>query len=101
MIATDTRILVGIIRTMVGEIVTDKQLQPRAFSIMPMVWSLCSIFGPAMGGMLAHPTKTIPRLFGNSALFSAYPFLLPNLLCAFFYLFACIAAWLFLEVGSP
>lgn len=88
---------VGIIRTMVAEVVTDKQLQPTAFAIMPMTWSLCSIFGPALGGMLAHPTKTMPRLFGNNALFTAYPFLLPNLLCASFYFFACVVSWLFLE----
>ncbi|RAL60437.1 hypothetical protein DID88_000212 [Monilinia fructigena] len=36
---------VGIIRTMVAEMVPEKELQPRAFSIMPLVWSLGSIFG--------------------------------------------------------
>jgi MFS family permease len=31
---------VGIIRTMVAEIVPERELQPRAFSIMPMVWTI-------------------------------------------------------------
>ena len=31
---------VGIIRTTVAEMVTERELQPRAFSIMPLVWSI-------------------------------------------------------------
>lgn len=38
---------VGIIRTMVAEMVPEKELQPRAFSVMPLVWTIGSIFGPA------------------------------------------------------
>lgn len=37
---------VGIIRTMVAEMVPWKELQPRAFSIMPLVWGIGSVFGP-------------------------------------------------------
>lgn len=37
---------VGIIRTMVAEMVTEKHLQPRAFSIMPLVWSIGSASNP-------------------------------------------------------
>ncbi len=39
---------VGIIRTTVAEMVPFKELQPRAFSLMPLVWNLGSIFGPMM-----------------------------------------------------
>lgn len=42
---------VGIIRTTVAELVPYKDLQPRAFSVMPLVWTVGSIFGPAFGGM--------------------------------------------------
>jgi MFS family permease len=35
---------VGILRTTVAELVPQKELQPRAFSIMPMVWQVSSIF---------------------------------------------------------
>ena len=41
---------VGIIRTMVAEMVPGKELQPRAFSIMPLVWGVGSVFGPVRLG---------------------------------------------------
>lgn len=40
---------VGIIRTMVAEMVPQRELQPRAFSIMPLVWTIGSIVGPSFG----------------------------------------------------
>jgi len=41
---------VGVIRTMVAEMVTEKIHQARAFSVMPFVWSAGSILGPVVGG---------------------------------------------------
>ncbi|KAH6619767.1 major facilitator superfamily domain-containing protein [Chaetomium sp. MPI-SDFR-AT-0129] len=77
---------VGIIRTMVAEMVPERSLQPKAFSIMPLVWSIGSVFGPAFGGFFARPVDQYPSLFGNSAFFKQYPFVLPNLMacCVFF-----------------
>ncbi|OAL64390.1 MFS transporter [Trichophyton rubrum] len=46
---------VGIIRTVVAELVPERELQPRAFSLMPLVWAIGSIFGPAFGGALVNP----------------------------------------------
>ncbi|CAG8958359.1 hypothetical protein HYFRA_00011036 [Hymenoscyphus fraxineus] len=77
---------VGIIRTMVAEMVPEKELQPRAFSIMPLVWSLGSIFGPSFGGFFAKPAENMPGLFGHNALLIKFPFLLPNLVASFFFL---------------
>ena len=31
---------VGIIRTTVAELVPERELQPKAFSLMPLVWSI-------------------------------------------------------------
>ncbi|EME83672.1 uncharacterized protein MYCFIDRAFT_203702 [Pseudocercospora fijiensis CIRAD86] len=79
---------VGIIRTTVAEMVPYKELQPRAFSIMPLVWNVGSIFGPTIGGALANPFNVKPgekREGGN--LFEVFPYLLPNLVSAAF--FAC------------
>src|SRR5436305_14887958 len=56
---------IGIIRTSVAEMVPEKELQPRAFSIMPLVWTIGSIFGPAFGGFLAKPAQHFPNLFEN------------------------------------
>lgn len=88
---------VGIIRTMVAEMVTEKELQPRAFSIMPLVWSVGSIFGPAFGGFFAKPADRFPSVFGDSWYFTTYPFALPNLLAAVFFLVSVATATLFLK----
>ncbi|KAI8231785.1 hypothetical protein K4K55_006051 [Colletotrichum sp. SAR 10_96] len=88
---------VGIIRTMVAEMVPEKELQPRAFSIMPLVWSVGSIFGPAFGGFFAKPADRFPSIFGDSWFFTTYPFALPNLLAAVFFLLSVTNATLFLK----
>ncbi|UKZ48955.1 hypothetical protein TrVGV298_003192 [Trichoderma virens] len=88
---------VGIIRTMVAEMVTEKELQPRAFSIMPLVWSLGSVVGPAFGGFFAQPAKQFPGLFGNIELFKTFPYLLPNLLATVFFLISAASATFFLK----
>lgn len=88
---------VGIIRTMVAEMVPWKELQPKAFSLMPLVWSIGSVFGPSFGGFFARPAEQYPSLFGNSWLFKRYPFLLPNLVAFFFFLISVIVATLFLH----
>ena len=88
---------VGIIRTMVAEMVPYKELQPRAFSIMPLVWLIGSIFGPSFGGALANPAQRYPRVFGDNSFFKAYPFALPNLVGAMFFLVGLSTGALFLR----
>ncbi|KAJ5106497.1 glutamate carboxypeptidase [Penicillium angulare] len=88
---------VGIIRTMVAEIVPERELQPRAFSIMPLVWTIGSIFGPAFGGALARPAEKHPGLFGNSEFLKKYPFALPNIASACFFVVGISNGILFLE----
>ncbi|KAK4044483.1 major facilitator superfamily domain-containing protein [Parachaetomium inaequale] len=77
---------VGIIRTMVAEMVPERSLQPKAFSLMPLVWSIGSVFGPAFGGFFARPAEQYPDIFGRIEYFKHYPFALPNLMacCVFF-----------------
>ncbi|KAI1500143.1 major facilitator superfamily domain-containing protein [Biscogniauxia marginata] len=88
---------VGIIRTMVAEMVPEKELQPRAFSIMPLVWSIGSIFGPAFGGLFAKPAEQFPSIFGNSHFFKTYPFALPNIMGSVIFLISMTTGILFLE----
>lgn len=88
---------VGIIRTMVAEMVPWKELQPQAFSLMPLVWSIGSVFGPSFGGFFARPAQQFPSLFGNSWLFTTYPFLLPNLVAFLFFFISVVVATLFLH----
>ncbi|TVY35990.1 putative membrane protein, partial [Lachnellula occidentalis] len=88
---------VGIIRTMVAEMVPEKELQPRAFSIMPLVWSLGSIFGPSFGGFFAKPAENFPGLFGNSKFLIKFPFLLPNIVASALFMVGISTGILFLK----
>lgn len=87
----------GVLQTTVAEIVTVKEHQPRAYSIMPFVWCLGSIIGPALGGALAQPCLNYPRLFLRGTIFDRFPFLLPNLVCVTFLILGITIGFLFLE----
>lgn len=56
--------------TVLGE-VTDRSNQSKAFTYLPVIYSLGGITGPALGGLL------VGRVFGPQ-----YPYLAPNLLAA-------------------
>lgn len=92
---------VGILRTMVAEMVPEPALQPRGFSIMPLVWTVGSIFGPAFGGSLARPADKYPALFGKYSIFKKFPFALPNLVSALFFIVGISVGFLFLRVILP
>ena len=85
---------------MVAEMVPERELQPRAFSLMPLVWSIGSVFGPAFGGFFARPAEQYPGLFGNNWFLKKYPFALPNIVaCAVFFV-SCMTGLLFLKVNN-
>ena len=88
---------VGIIRTMVAEMVPYKELQPKAFSVMPLVWTIGSIFGPSFGGALANPSLNYPKMFGRSEFFKQFPYALPNFMGAAFFLVGLSTGILFLK----
>ncbi|KAJ9387194.1 hypothetical protein DTO063F5_3289 [Paecilomyces variotii] len=88
---------VGIIRTMVAEMVPEKELQPRAFSVMPLVWTIGSIFGPAFGGALANPAEKHPTIFGGSEFLKKYPFALPNIASAILFVVGITTGFLFMK----
>jgi MFS family permease len=90
---------VGIIRTMVAEMVPERELQPKAFSLMPLVWSIGSVFGPAFGGFFARPAEQYPSLFGNMEYFKRYPFVLPNLMACFVFFISFMTGLMFLKVS--
>ncbi|CAG8168586.1 unnamed protein product [Penicillium salamii] len=92
---------IGVIQTMVGELVKRPEHEPRAYTIMPFVWSIGSIIGPAIGGLLAKPAESNPSLFPVDGLFGKFPYLLPNLVCSVLLLFSIIGSWLFLQETHP
>ncbi|KAG5981960.1 hypothetical protein E4U55_002468 [Claviceps digitariae] len=88
---------IGVLQTTVAELVTVKEQQPRAYTIMPMVWCIGSIIGPMIGGALARPCISYPDLFPRGTIWDRYPYLLPNLFSAVTVLFGVIVGFLFLE----
>lgn len=89
---------VGIIRTTVAEMVPFKELQPRAFSLMPLVWNIGSIFGPTIGGALANPLNVSPgEDRSGGSLFERFPYALPNIVSAIFFGIGITTGLLYLE----
>ncbi|KAK7528157.1 major facilitator superfamily domain-containing protein [Phyllosticta citriasiana] len=88
---------VGILRTMVAELCPWRELQPRAFSIMPLVYNIGSVFGPAIGGALSNPMRVdISKPRGDS-FFERFPYALPNIVSAALFLIGIITGTLFLQ----
>lgn len=68
---------------------------------MPFVWSIGTIIGPAIGGMLANPSVSMPLLFSTSGLFAKFPYLLPNLACAALLLISILAGFFLMVETHP
>ncbi|KAI2624238.1 MFS general substrate transporter [Hypoxylon sp. NC1633] len=92
---------IAVIQTMVGELVTKPEHEPRAYSVMPFVWSIGTIIGPAIGGILADPHESWPHAFPKGTLFANFPYLLPNLCCAALLLISICLGYFLLEETHP
>lgn len=68
---------------------------------MPFVWSIGTIVGPCIGGMFADPYESWPELFPKDSLFDRFPYLLPNLICAFLLFISIILGFWLLEETHP
>ncbi|KAF7925849.1 hypothetical protein BELL_0006g00110 [Botrytis elliptica] len=88
---------VGVMRTMISEIVKEKKYQSRAFLILPMCGNIGTIIGPILGGILADPAGSYPSVFGGIKWLEKYPYAPPNLLSALFLASACLAVIFALE----
>ncbi|KAK6084859.1 Protein FMP42-like protein 2 [Seiridium cupressi] len=101
---------IGVLRTMVSEIIVDKRYQSRAFLLLPMCFNVGVIIGPLIGGFLADPVASLPNVFGPGSLFGGrdgvawmqqYPYALPNLVCAVLLTVAAIGVILGLDETHP
>ncbi|KAM3506234.1 hypothetical protein MY11210_007630 [Beauveria gryllotalpidicola] len=97
---------VGVIRTMISEIIKEKKYQSRAFLILPMSFNIAGILGPFFGGVLASASTTLPGLFAPGAILGfrwiqKYPFALPSLMNVFALSLVTAIVMLFLEETSP
>lgn len=70
---------VGVARSAVGDL-TDATNSGRAYTYMGLSWGLGGIVGSVIGGLAENPVRNFPYLFGDSALFAEYPYLLPCLI---------------------
>ncbi|KAL8673736.1 MAG: hypothetical protein Q9168_001843 [Polycauliona sp. 1 TL-2023] len=92
---------IGVIQTMVGELVTKPEHEPRAYAVMPFVWSIGTIIGPAIGGLTARPAISMPDYFSPTGIFGRFPFLLPNIICAALLLISICLGYFFLIETHP
>ncbi|KAG6046773.1 hypothetical protein E4U39_001050 [Claviceps sp. Clav50 group G5] len=92
---------IGVIQTMVGELVTKPEHEPRAFAVMPFVWSIGTIIGPCIGGTFADPHQSWPDAFPKGGLFDRFPYLLPNILCAALLLISIVLGFVLLNETHP
>ncbi|RLV96527.1 putative membrane protein [Spathaspora sp. JA1] len=103
---------VAVLRTVVGEIATERRHQPLAFSTLPLLFNFGAIIGPAIGGSkyLTHPSPNNPyhnpdgdksmSILTNSLyqkFITKYPYALSNIVVALFLWFSLICGILFLE----
>ena len=88
---------VGVMRTMISEIVREKKFQSRAFLILPMVANIGSIIGPMIGGITSDPAGNVPEIFGGNWFLEKFPYAPPNLISAIFLSCAAMAVFLGLE----
>lgn len=76
-------------------------LTAKAYAIMPFVWSVGIIIGPAVGGYFATPAKNFPGSVLDNGLFRSFPYLLPNLICTALMVISIVAGWFCLEETHP
>jgi MFS family permease len=86
---------------MVGELVTRPEHEPRAYAVMPFVWSIGTIIGPSIGGYFSEPAQTFPSYFSETGLFAKFPYLLPNLICSSLLVVSIVMAYFLLEETHP
>ncbi len=92
---------VGVMRTMISEIVREKKYQSRAFLILPMVANIGSIVGPILGGLTSDPAGNYPAWFGGNWFLEKFPYAPPNLISAIFLSCAALAVFFGLEEVRP
>ncbi|PGG97549.1 hypothetical protein AJ79_09164 [Helicocarpus griseus UAMH5409] len=92
---------IGVVQTMVGELVKKPEHEPRAYAVMPFVWSIGTIIGPAIGGYFARPAEHFPSVFPPTGVFGTFPYLLPNLICAILQSISIVAGYFFLNETHP
>ena len=88
---------IGVLQTTVAEVVRNEAHQGVAFALMPTIWCVGAVVGSALGGSLADPVRSYPGVFRPGTILDRFPYLLPNLVCAFVVVIGIVVGILFLE----
>ena len=86
---------------MVGELCKKKEHEPKAYSVMPFIWSIGTIIGPCVGGYFANPDKSFPSMFSHNSIFARFPYALPNVICAVLMFISVAVGYFFLGETHP
>ncbi|KAK5123579.1 hypothetical protein LTR85_002617 [Meristemomyces frigidus] len=96
----------GVMRTMISEMVKEKKFQSRAFLLLPMTFNIGVIIGPLLGGLLADPVGSYPGIFGPGGSIGGkdgvwwltkWPYALPNVVSATFLFGSALGVFFGLE----
>ncbi|KAI0975547.1 major facilitator superfamily domain-containing protein [Xylaria arbuscula] len=88
---------VGVVRTMMSEVIRHKRHQSRAFVLLPASFSVAALIGPIFAGWLSDPVMIYPAVFGRFQWLRRYSHSLPSLLSAILLILASLAVLLTLE----
>ncbi|KAI1363333.1 major facilitator superfamily domain-containing protein [Xylaria arbuscula] len=88
---------VGVIRTMMSEVIQHKRHQSRAFLLLPASFSIAALIAPVFAGWLSDPVTAYPDTFGGVGWLRVYRHSLPSLLSALLLLLTSVTALLTLR----
>ncbi|WVF72209.1 hypothetical protein IAT40_007021 [Kwoniella sp. CBS 6097] len=91
---------VAVIRAAIGDI-TDESNSTEAFAMYGLTWTVGSIMGNGLGGLLSHPYERFPAWFGSFEILKVHPYLFPCLVTAGLTLLGIIFCLIFYRESLP
>lgn len=104
---------ISVLRTVIGEIATERRHQPLAFSLLPLLFNFGAVIGPSIGGSkyLTRPSSHNPYtnstestaeltssfVTGYEKFITRFPYALSNIVVCCFLWFSLLCGFLFLE----
>lgn len=89
-----------VIKSSLGEL-TDHTNEARAFTFLPLFWTVGAALGPIIGGYLANPAERYPSVFGGIKFFHDFKYFLPCFVGALFPLAGMFIGYFFLQETLP